>query len=131
MATFSHTAEFKGAEFIDADLRGAGFVEVDLSGVVMRGVEVRGDIDAPWLSNGESFLRINGVDMIPSVEAELNRRFPGRANRRATGPDGLRGSGPRSSEPGRPPWSASRRCLRARSICRWAGSGRSRRRCGT
>jgi len=47
VATFSHTAEFKGAEFIDADLRGAGFVEVDLSGVVMRGVEVRGDIDAP------------------------------------------------------------------------------------
>jgi uncharacterized protein YjbI with pentapeptide repeats len=56
VATFSHTAEFKGAEFIDADLRGARFVEVDLSGVVMRGVEVWGaDIDAPWLSNGESF----------------------------------------------------------------------------
>jgi hypothetical protein len=35
-------------------------------------------------------LRINGVDVIPLVEAELNRRFPGRANRRATDPDGLR-----------------------------------------
>ena len=45
----------------------------------MRGVEVReADIDAPWLSNGESFLRVNGVDVSPLVEAELNRRFPGR-----------------------------------------------------
>jgi hypothetical protein len=26
-----------------------------------------------------SFLRVNGVDVIPLVEAELDRRFPGRA----------------------------------------------------
>ena len=37
-----------------------------------------------------SFLRVNGVDVIPFVEAELNRRFPGRADRRAEDPDGLR-----------------------------------------
>jgi len=30
------------------------------------------------------------VDVIPFVEAELNRRFPGRAGRRAGDPDGLR-----------------------------------------
>lgn len=36
------------------------------------------------------FLRVNGVDVIPFVEAELNRRFPGRATRRAVDPDGLR-----------------------------------------
>jgi hypothetical protein len=30
------------------------------------------------------------VDVIPFVEAELNRRFPGRAARRAADPDGLR-----------------------------------------
>jgi hypothetical protein len=35
-------------------------------------------------------LRVNGVDVIPLVEAELNRRFPGRADRRAEDPDGLR-----------------------------------------
>jgi len=35
-------------------------------------------------------LRVNGVDVIPLVEAELNRRFPGRADRRAEVPDGLR-----------------------------------------
>ncbi|HET8660937.1 MAG TPA: DinB family protein [Micromonosporaceae bacterium] len=91
MATFTRTADLRGAEFVDADLRGARFVGADLSGVVMRGVEVRGaDIDAPWLSNGESLLRVNGVDVVPLVEAELNRRFPGRADRRARDPDGLR-----------------------------------------
>ena len=91
MATFSQSDEMKGALFVDADLRGARFVRADLSGVVMRGVDVHGaDIDAPWLFNGESFLRVNGVDVIPLVEAELNRRFPGRADRRAGDPDGLR-----------------------------------------
>ena len=35
-------------------------------------------------------MRVNGVDVIPLVEAELNRRFPGRADRRAGDPDGLR-----------------------------------------
>ena len=90
MATFSRSDELQGAEFVDADLRGARFVGADLSGVVMRGVELsEADIDAPWLPDGE-FLRVNGVDVIPFVEAELNRRFPGRADRRAGDPDGLR-----------------------------------------
>lgn len=91
MATFTRSDELQGAEFVDADLRGARFVRADLSGVVMRAVDMQeADIDAPRLFNGESFLRINGVDVIPLVEAELNRRFPGRAGRRATDPDGLR-----------------------------------------
>jgi hypothetical protein len=91
MATFGRSDELQGAEFVDANLRGARFVRADLSGVVMREVNVgRADIDAPWLFDGESFLRVNGVDVIPFVEAELNRRFPGRADRRAGDPDGLR-----------------------------------------
>ena len=90
MTTF-HRSDLRGAEFVGTDLRGARFVGADLSGVVMRGVEVReAEIDAPWLANGQSFLRVNGVDVIPLVEAELNRRFPGRADRRAKDPDGLR-----------------------------------------
>jgi hypothetical protein len=90
MATFNQSDDLRGAEFVDADLRGARFVGADLSGVVMRGVDVSGaDIDAPWLPHGE-YLRVNGVDVIPFVEAELNRRFPGRADRRAKDPDGLR-----------------------------------------
>jgi hypothetical protein len=91
MATFTGSDDLRGAEFVDADLRGARFCRADLSGVVMRGVEVReADIDAPWLSDRGNFFRVNGVDVIPLVEAELNRRFPGRAERRATDPDGLR-----------------------------------------
>ncbi len=91
MATFTRSDELQGAEFVDADLRGARFVRADLSGVVMRAVDVAGaDIDAPWLLDGKSFLRVNGVDVIPLVDAELTRRFPGRAERRAGDPDGLR-----------------------------------------
>jgi hypothetical protein len=90
MATFTKSDELQGAEFVQTNLQGARFVEAELSGVVMRGVEVSGaDIDAPWLPHGE-FLRVNGVDVIPLVEAELNHRFPGRADRRTKDPDGLR-----------------------------------------
>jgi DinB family protein/pentapeptide repeat protein len=91
MATFSRSDDLRDAEFVEVDLRGARFVGADLSGVVMRGVEVQGtDIDAPWLFDGDSHLRVNGVDVTPFVEAELNRRFPGRAERRASDPAGLR-----------------------------------------
>jgi DinB family protein/pentapeptide repeat protein len=89
MARFTKSDDLQGAEFLDANLRGARFVEVDLRGVVMRGVSVGGvDIDSPWLPKG-SFL-VNGIDVVPFVEAELNRRFPGRADRRAEDPEGLR-----------------------------------------
>ena len=91
MATFTRSDELRGAEFTDADLRGARFVRADLSGVVMRAVDVSGtDIDAPWLSEDGTSLYVNGVDVAPLVEAELNRRFPGRASRRAADPVGLR-----------------------------------------
>ena len=90
MATFTRSDELEGAEFVGANLRGARFVESDLSGVVMRGVEASGlDIDAPWLVHGEP-LHVNGVDVVAFVEAELDRRFPGRADRRAPDPEGLR-----------------------------------------
>lgn len=91
MVTFTRSDELRGAEFAGADLRGARFVGAYLSGVVMRGVQVDGvEIDSPWLFDGDSFLRVNGVDVLPFVDAELNRRFPGRAGRRAGDPDGLR-----------------------------------------
>ena len=79
------------AEFVDANLRGARFVRADLSGAVMRAVDVQGmDIDAPWLLDGSSTLLVNGVDVAPLVEAELNARFPGRSLRRADSPAALR-----------------------------------------
>ncbi len=88
MATFSGP-ELRGAEFVDADLRGARFVRADLSGAVLRAVDVQGvEIDAPWL--GEGALLVNGVDVVPLVQTELDRRLPGRALRRAGDPAGLR-----------------------------------------
>src|SRR6478752_7666953 len=91
MATFSRSDDLQGAEFVDANLRDARFIRSDLSGAVMRGVDIQGaEIEAPWLFDGESFLRVNGVDVIPLVDAELNRRFPGRADRRAVDPQRLR-----------------------------------------
>ncbi|ARU53123.1 hypothetical protein JOE63_002388 [Cellulosimicrobium cellulans] len=91
MARFTRTDDLRGATFDGADLRGARFVESDLSGVVMRGVQVEGvDVDAPWLADGDASFRVNGVDVTGFVEAELDRRFPGRERRRATDPQGLR-----------------------------------------
>jgi hypothetical protein len=92
MVTFTRSDELREAEFVGTDLSGARFVGADLSGVVMRGVDVQGaDIDAPWLLERDSgSLFVNSVDVAPFVEAELNRRFPGRAGRRAGHPEGLR-----------------------------------------
>ena len=78
-------------EFVEADLSGARFVRSNLSGVVMRGVIVDGaEIEAPWLLDGDTTLLVNGVDVAPLVDAELDRRFPGRELRRAQDPDSLR-----------------------------------------
>ncbi len=75
--------------FVDRDLRGARFTRSTLAGAVMRGVDVSGlDIDAPWLPDGA--LLVNGVDVAPLVEAELNRRFPGRELKHARDPADLR-----------------------------------------
>jgi hypothetical protein len=91
MATYTEADDLQGAEFIRTDLRGARFVAADLRGVVMRAADVQGmDVDAPWLLDGESSLLVNGIDVTPYVDAELNRRFPGRADRRAADPAGLR-----------------------------------------
>jgi uncharacterized protein YjbI with pentapeptide repeats len=96
MTTFSEPDDLSGSTFTDVDLRGARFVRADLSGVVMRGVELDGaDLDAPWLLDGGSGLLVNGVDVAPLVDAELDRRSPGRAPR-----------GTPWSAPGAPPSSA-------------------------
>src|SRR5689334_6222069 len=89
--TFTRADDLRGAEFRNTNLRGARFVGADLSGVVMRGVDVLGtEIDSPWLSEGDNVFPLNGVDVVPLVEAELDRRFRGRSARRAADPEGLR-----------------------------------------
>lgn len=78
-------------EFEDRNLAGSRFVRCDLSGSVLRGVVADGmEIDSPWLLEGDGSLVVNGVDVTGFVDAELDRRFPGRALRAAEGPDGLR-----------------------------------------
>jgi hypothetical protein len=90
MTTFGRDDDLKDARFEGADLRGARFVSSDLAGVVMRGVEVSGvEVDSPWLDEGEGLV-VNGVDVADYVEAELARRFPGREQKRAADPAGLR-----------------------------------------
>lgn len=89
MTTFTRSDDLRGAEFLVTDLTGARFVDADLSGAVLRGVVVAdAEIESPWLAEGT--LLVNGVDVVPLVDAELDRRFPGRADRLATDPEGLR-----------------------------------------
>ena len=85
------SAGLDDARLVEVSLRGARLTDCDLTGVVMRSVEVVDvDIDAPWLLEGGGFLRVNGVDVVPLVKAELERRFPGRELMEAADPDGLR-----------------------------------------
>lgn len=78
-------------QFVDEDFQRARFNRVDLSGAVLRGVAI-GDmeVDSPWLCESGNSLYVNGVDVAPLVDAELDRRFAGRELRRADDPDGLR-----------------------------------------
>ncbi len=75
-----------GARFHDVDLTGARFQLVDLTGAVIRGaalvnVDISGEIKN---------LLVNGVDVVPLVEAELNRRYPERGKMRPADADGFR-----------------------------------------
>ena len=78
-------------QFRNRSLQGSRFVGCDLSDVVVRGSEVAGmEIDSPWLLESGGRLVVNGVDVAPFVDAELDRRFPGRELRRAADPAGMR-----------------------------------------
>jgi DinB family protein len=78
--------DFEGAEFVDLSMAGASFREVDLSGVRMYGVvlfnaDIDGAIDG---------LRINGVEVMPLIEAELDRQHPERLRLRPATPQTMR-----------------------------------------
>lgn len=89
MTTYSGTQDFEGANFIRTSFKGATLRFSDVSGVTMRSVDVDGlDIDSHDLFFGSLF--VNGIDVVPLVDAELNRQFPGRELQRAQTPDGLR-----------------------------------------
>ncbi len=89
MTTYSGTKEFEGATFVKASFKGATLRFSDVSGVTMRSVDADGlDIDSHDLFFGS--LLVNGVDVVPLVDAELNRQFPGRELQKAQTPEGLR-----------------------------------------
>lgn len=85
----------RGASFEDVYLNDATLHDVDLSGlsvraayldrVRMRGVEIP-DLD---ISGELGKIVINGVDVVPFVEAELDRRMPERRLMRPTDPAGF------------------------------------------
>ena len=91
MVEFRDTNELRDAKFIDVDLSGARFIGARLNGAVLRGVDLMGvEIDSPWLFEKGNSLMVDGVDVVPFVDAELDKRFPGRSLRRAGDPAGLR-----------------------------------------
>jgi DinB family protein len=83
---FVQQPDYEGAEFIDLSMASAMFREVDLSGARMRGVllfnaDLDGAIDG---------LRVNGVEVKPLIEAELDRLHPERLRLRPTTPETMR-----------------------------------------
>jgi hypothetical protein len=95
MAEFSDT-DLSGSRFRHVDLTGTEFSAVDLSrarfrAVDMVSVEMRNVDLLDVVIDGE--LRnvvVNGVDIAPLVEAELDRREPERVKMRPTDPAGFR-----------------------------------------
>lgn len=72
-------ADLTGARFRFAELEGAAFEQSYLPRAVMRGVDLTGaDIDG--MIRG---LKVNGVEVLPLIEAELNRQSPGREHARS------------------------------------------------
>lgn len=89
MTRYTADDDLRGAEFAAADLTGARFRFADLAGAVfdqsylpravMRGVDLTGaDIDGAI-----GGLKVNGIEVMPLIEAELNRQSPGRAQARS------------------------------------------------
>lgn len=95
MAEFRR-ADMSGSRFEQVDLSNATFRMVDLANAEFRGVNMRGavlrgvemvDVDI----YGEIVnVTINGVDVRPLIDAELNRRYPDRAKMSPDDPDGFR-----------------------------------------
>jgi hypothetical protein len=84
------------ATFDDVSLAGASFTDVDLSGVRISAARLdkvrMSGVEVPDLEIGGEIGRlvVNGVDVGPLVEAELDRRHPERAAMRPTTADGFR-----------------------------------------
>ncbi len=84
------------AEFVDEDLSGSTFRRVDLRGIEIRGAPMHGarmigvELVDVEITGDLANVTVNGVDIAPLVEAELDRRYPDRAAMRPTDADGFR-----------------------------------------
>ncbi|HEY1175383.1 MAG TPA: DinB family protein [Phytomonospora sp.] len=74
-------AEMREVDFGDVRIHGALFSGTRLRGVYLHGVEISGEL---------SGVVVNGVDIAPLVEAELDRRHPDRVLMRPEDADGFR-----------------------------------------
>src|SRR6188472_4430968 len=86
--TWFRDKDLTGARFERVCLRAAEMKAVELRGARMRGVELVGVEISGELQN----VIVNGVDIAPLVDAELNRRMPNRAKMRPDDSDGFRGA---------------------------------------
>jgi hypothetical protein len=83
---FVQQPDYEGAEFAELSMAGAAFREVDLSDARMRGVLlINADIDGAI-----DGLRVNGVEVMPLIDAELDRLHPERLRLRPTTPETMR-----------------------------------------
>jgi hypothetical protein len=88
--------DLTGARFERVSLRGASLRAVDLSGVQIRGAlfngcRIRGvELVDVEISGELQNVVVNGVDIAPLIDAELNRRMPQRARMRPDDSDGFR-----------------------------------------
>ncbi len=79
-------ADLSGSEFRESNLSGSRFRNIDLTGSVLRGLELV-DVEIDGLIRN---VTINGVDIGPLIDAELNKRYPDRAKMRPADPAGFR-----------------------------------------
>jgi hypothetical protein len=91
-----HRVSLRGSTFRDVYLNDAQLRDIDLSGVQVRGALFNGSrfrgvemVDVDLYGQVENFV-VNGVDIAPLVDAELNRRMPERAKMRPNDAEGFR-----------------------------------------
>jgi hypothetical protein len=91
-----HEQDLTGAHFERVSLRDAHMETVDLTGAQIRGAVFNGSrmrgvelVDVEISGELQNVI-VNGVDIAPLVEAELNRRMPERAKMRPADSDGFR-----------------------------------------
>src|SRR3954454_10385459 len=126
-------ADLSDSTFEDVDLRRARFHnttlrDADLKYVDLHGIRIRDawfvDVD---ISAEIRNVRINGVDVVPLIEAELNRRYPERPLMEPTDADGYRLAWTFSSGAGRRRWPGPAASIRPCCTNMWVTSGPSSR----